>query len=51
MVLRTQEQVLRLFAGLDLIEPGLVPTSRWRPGSEHEASAASGAWAGVARTT
>jgi hypothetical protein len=47
IVPRTEEQVLRLFTGLDLIEPGLVPTSQWRPGSD--ASAPSVAWAGVAR--
>ena len=28
VVFRTEEQVLRLFIGLDLIEPGLVPTSQ-----------------------
>ncbi len=24
-------EVTRFFAGLDLVEPGIVPTSRWRP--------------------
>jgi hypothetical protein len=28
---RTREEILGLFAGLDLIEPGLVPVARWRP--------------------
>jgi S-adenosyl methyltransferase len=50
-VLRTRQQVLRLFTGLKLLAPGLVPTSRWRPGTDREASAHSVAWAGVARTT
>jgi O-methyltransferase involved in polyketide biosynthesis len=30
-VLRTPEQVASLFAGFDLVEPGLVPVHRWRP--------------------
>jgi hypothetical protein len=48
-VLRTRDQTLRFFDGLDLVEPGLVATSKWRPDSELEASSSSGAWAGVAR--
>jgi O-methyltransferase involved in polyketide biosynthesis len=28
---RTRDQVLRFFDGLDMIEPGLVSMSRWRP--------------------
>jgi hypothetical protein len=28
---RTREQIKTLFAGLDLLEPGLVPVSAWRP--------------------
>jgi hypothetical protein len=48
-ILRTREQTLRFFAGLDLVEPGLVATSKWRPDSELEAASTSGAWAGVAR--
>jgi S-adenosyl methyltransferase len=28
---RTGEQVLRFFEGLEMIEPGLVSMSRWRP--------------------
>jgi hypothetical protein len=51
VVLRTRQQILQLFTGLELLEPGLVPTSQWRPGTDHQASAPSTAWAGVARTT
>jgi hypothetical protein len=51
VVLRTRQQVLQLFTGLEVLEPGLVPTSEWRPGTDHQASAPSAAWAGVARTT
>ena len=28
---RTPEQVARLFDGLDIVEPGIVSCSRWRP--------------------
>ena len=31
MVLRSAEQVRRLFGDLELIEPGVVSCSRWRP--------------------
>jgi O-methyltransferase involved in polyketide biosynthesis len=29
---RDREQVARFFAGLEMVEPGLVSMSRWRPG-------------------
>ena len=29
---RTRDQVASYFAGLDLVEPGLVSTPQWRPG-------------------
>ena len=28
---RTRGQILDLFGGLDLVEPGLVPVAQWRP--------------------
>jgi O-methyltransferase involved in polyketide biosynthesis len=31
MTLRTPEQIARFFDGLDLVEPGVVSCSRWRP--------------------
>ena len=34
VTLRTHEQVSSFFAGLDLIEPGLVQLHRWRPGPD-----------------
>jgi hypothetical protein len=46
---RDHAQVSRFFAGLDLVEPGVVPLPRWRPDSEEEARAPTMAWAGVAR--
>ena len=47
--LRTHGAVERFFAGLDLLPPGLVPPSQWRPDSPEEASRPSAAWVGVAR--
>jgi hypothetical protein len=32
MTLRTREEILTFFDGLDLVEPGVVTCSRWRPG-------------------
>src|SRR5579875_3884116 len=32
MTLRTPEQIARFFDGLELLEPGVVSCSRWRPG-------------------
>ena len=31
MTLRSPQQIARFFDGLDLLEPGVVPCSRWRP--------------------
>jgi hypothetical protein len=50
-VLRDREQVTSFFRGLDLIEPGVVQVSRWRPRSELEAAAPTVMWGGVARKT
>ena len=47
--LRDREQVAGLFAGLDLLDPGVVPVSRWRPATDVEASAVTTLWGGVAR--
>jgi len=30
--MRTREEIIRFFDGLDLVEPGVVSCSRWRPG-------------------
>lgn len=35
---------------LELVEPGVVRVSKWRPGSEREAAQPTGLWGGVART-
>jgi hypothetical protein len=34
MTLRTREEIMRFFDGLDLAEPGVVSCSRWRPGPD-----------------
>jgi len=46
---RTRDEVTRLFAGLELAEPGVVALQDWRPDSELEARNQAAGWAGVAR--
>jgi len=46
---RDHAQVSRFFAGLDLVEPGVVPLPQWRPDTKDEARAPTMAWAGVGR--
>jgi hypothetical protein len=47
--MRSREQVLRFFDGLEMVEPGLVPVAKWRPESEMAAAAPASRWAGVGR--
>ncbi|HEX6858043.1 MAG TPA: SAM-dependent methyltransferase [Streptosporangiaceae bacterium] len=48
--LRDRDQVARFFAGLELVEPGLVYVHAWRPGEFDTAPQdATSAWGGVAR--
>ena len=47
--LRDRESTTRFFDGLELVEPGIVPTSGWRPDSDLTASMPSSAWCGLAR--
>src|SRR5690606_22484804 len=49
VTLRDREQVSGFFRGLDLVEPGVVQISKWRPRSELEASAPAVLWGGMAR--
>jgi S-adenosyl methyltransferase len=51
VTLRNHDEVERFFTGLDLVDPGVVEVSTWRPRSELEAAAANAVWCGVARTT
>jgi len=50
ITLRTRDQILALFAGLQILEPGLVPVPRWRP-DEPDPADPGKAWilGGVAR--
>jgi S-adenosyl methyltransferase len=47
--LRDRAGVTRLFDGLELIEPGVVRVTEWRPDSQLEAASPTGLWGGVAR--
>jgi hypothetical protein len=49
LVLRDHAQVTSFFDGLELVEPGVVQLSKWRPRSEFESAAAAALWGGVAR--
>jgi hypothetical protein len=46
---RNRDAVAGFFDGLDLVEPGLVQASKWRPTSEMEAASPAALWGGVAR--
>jgi hypothetical protein len=48
LVLRYHAQVTGFFDGLDLLQPGVVQLSKWRPRSEEESAAAAALWGGVA---
>jgi S-adenosyl methyltransferase len=47
--LRDRAGVTRLFDGLELMEPGVVRVTEWRPDSQLEAASPTGLWGGVAR--
>jgi S-adenosyl methyltransferase len=46
---RTRGVVAGFFDGLELLEPGVVKVTEWRPASESEASGPASLWGGVAR--
>jgi hypothetical protein len=46
---RDREAVATFFTGLELVEPGMVQASKWRPTSEAEAASPAALWAGAAR--
>ena len=46
---RSREQVARFFAGMDLVEPGLVPVEDWRPEPGTPDEGKSIGWCAVAR--
>ena len=47
--MRDRAGVTRLFDGLELVEPGVVRVTGWRPDSGLEAASPTGLWGGVAR--
>ncbi len=49
--LRTHGEVSWFFDGTELLEPGVVQPSKWRPRSDLEAAAPTALWCGVARKT
>jgi O-methyltransferase involved in polyketide biosynthesis len=48
-VARSHDQVTGFFDGVELVEPGLVRVSDWRPDSPEEAATPTILWGGVAR--
>lgn len=46
---RDRAEVSRYFDGLELVDPGVVLVSEWRPGSEFEAKSPAYLWSGVAK--
>jgi uncharacterized protein (TIGR00369 family) len=46
---RTRDVVAQFFAGVDLVEPGVVKVTEWRPRSEMEAEGPTSLWGGVGR--
>jgi len=49
VTLRDRAAVTRLFAGLDLVQPGVVRAPEWRPASDLAAASPAVLWAGLAR--
>ncbi len=47
LVFRTHDQVAAFFAGLDLVEPGVVPVDEWRPSDEPAADGLGDAGGGI----
>jgi S-adenosyl methyltransferase len=48
---RSRAQVARLFEGLEMVEPGVVPIPKWRPDTEAEAKTPAAMWGGVGQKT
>ena len=48
---RDRAEVARFLRGLDLVDPGVVQVSKWRPRNEAESGAAAAVWGGVGRKT
>jgi hypothetical protein len=48
-VTRTREVVTQFFDGLEILAPGVVKVTEWRPESLMEAEGPTSLWGGVAR--
>ncbi len=48
-LLRDRAEVSGFFHGLDLVEPGIVQISKWRPRTREESTAPAALWGGVGR--
>jgi hypothetical protein len=46
---RPREVVAQFFAGLELLPPGVVKVTEWRPASQKEANGPTSLWGGVGR--
>ena len=46
---RNQAEVADFFAGLELVEPGVVPVQHWRQDSEVEGARRAAMWGGIGR--
>jgi hypothetical protein len=49
LALRSREQVMRFFEGMDLVAPGLVPPEKWRPEPGTAETAGTWSWCAVGR--
>ncbi len=49
VTLRSRDEVMRFFDGLDMVEPGLVQVQDWRPTTPPLAASSTSVWAGVGR--
>ena len=49
VTLRSQAGVARFFAGLDMVEPGVVRVQHRQPASEEEATSPAALWSGIGR--
>ena len=49
VVLRTREEVSRLFEGLTLVDPGIVQLPQWKPDTEAKTTQQLPMWVGLAR--
>ena len=46
---RTHAEVMRFFGGLELVEPGLVRVTQWRPETAAAAASPTALWGAVGR--